>query len=308
MSDNFKFAKNSFLNIEFEALFTNISYKAFLRKLKAFSSYYATVGVHDKEGRLPVSRKYKALGSKSKYFKTSGRSHRMSLIKLAYQNEFGAGGEGAEFPAITIQPRYRVATFRKKQIINTFNARIIQTTETKRSIERNEQGYLLRDKSGKFVAYFKPNSKIRIPKRSFLRKIVKEPDKRLQGAIENILLKTFVKKGYTPRTTFTKIARLTQYKVKQNIAHSTPRNAPLTIKAKGFNSPLIDEQNRLFNAIKFKVYKGESDKFKSQLGMRVDKLLKSAEQYNNFGIISQKTSITNTFLYKRYNPNTITLL
>ena len=42
----------------------------------------------------------------------------MSLIKLAYQNEFGAGGEGAEFPAITIQPRYRVATFRKKQILN----------------------------------------------------------------------------------------------------------------------------------------------------------------------------------------------
>lgn len=299
-------AKTPSLSFEIQFSFPTKSYKSFLNKLKLLTLYCATVGIHQEQGNKKVYHRF-TYGNINKktgqpVMHITGKSHRMTVAKLAYQNEFGS--------TITIRPRYKQVTRKTKTVYHAYRHRITETTVQRYSALRSarEQGYLLKSKTGKFVAYFKPNSKIHIPKRSFIRKIIYEPDSKLETAVSNVLQKVFVGGLYTPKQAITKVAKLVDYKMKNNVKNSSPKNHPLTVEAKGFNSPLTDEQDRLYRSIKFKTYRGimfsgaGRRAFRKQTVSRIDKLLKSADQYNDKGLISSNT-YTNVFSYKGENPN-----
>ena len=290
------------LQLEFHIDSKLSRYKSILNKLKNFMQYMATVGIHSSDGMKRVTRRYTTMSKKGKSVShTAGKSYRMTLVKLAYQNEFGAN--------IYIKPRYitRSRTV-GKNAVHTLKTRQTFRTKEKYSAVRGakEQGYLLLNKQGKFVAYFKPNSSIHIPARPFLRKVITNPNTNLINAVNSVLGNTFVKSGYSASTAINKIAKLVQFQVKSNIHNSTPRNHPLTFKAKGSSSPLVDEQDRLSKAIKYKIYKGAKgmEAYRIQRNIKyIDKALKTIDQFNDKGIISSKTEAGDIFTYKGFNPN-----
>lgn len=269
------------------------TYKSFLNKIKTFVRYMATVGIHQEQGTKKVLKRYATYKTKKNTrggtYKEksggsiSGKSHTMTVAKLAYQNEFGA----------TIPLRYRYkATYRvvgRSSVIGSpFTSGFNTSTEKLKYSTgkyQKKQGYLLTDKKGNFVAYFKPETSINIPSRSFIRKTA-EYDGNLVTAVNNVLANTFKVGGYRANKAFTVIAKLVEYKMKNNLKNNQPRNHPLTIKAKGQNSPLVDEQDRLFKSIKYKIYKDTStigskgyNALSKQTQKHIDKLLKSADQF-----------------------------
>lgn len=306
---------NNFFRIGFNVQFKSKNYRGLLRKIQTFLRYMATVGIHEKEGKQKVIRRYSS-GKTNKNGKpivhNAGKSHRMTIAKLAYQNEFGA--------IIEIKPRYKTAHERHRKIVQELwqhrtpmyrrKYRTVMVTDKKYSKERSakEQGYLLTDKNGNFVAYFKPRSQIKIPKRSFILKTIHKPDPKLIHVINNVLQKTFVNKGYTAHEAMTKIAKLVQHTMKGNVKNNQLSNHPLTIKAKGKNSPLEDEQDRIYKSIKFKIYKDVkvkdsrgNSKLQKQTVKHIDKLLASAKQFEQM-IPKFKTTFRNeehTFHYTR---------
>lgn len=274
-------------------------YKSVLNKLKTFMQYMATVGIHSAEGQKKVIRRYTSMSKGTTH--KAGKSYRMNIVKLAYQNEFGAN--------ITIRPRYitRTRTVGKNTVHTLKTRQSFKTIEKYSALRKaKQQGYLLLNKQGKFVAYFKPDSTIHIPARPFIRKVITDPNTNLMNAVNSVLGNTFVKGGYSASTAIRKIAKLVQFQIKSNIHNSTPRNHPLTFKAKGFNSPLVDEQDRLSKAIKFKVYKGAKgmEAYRIQRNIKfIDKALKTIDQFNDKGIISSETKVGKVFTYKGFNPN-----
>lgn len=294
-----------YFKIDFNFKVNMKHYKSFLRKLKTFLQYSATVGIHAKDGKQKVIRRYTTMSKKGKEIShKAGKSHRMTIAKLAYQNEFGA--------EIYIKPRYKTVTKKTKKYVHTLKARLTTSTIEKYSALRGakEQGYLLLDKTGKFVAYFKPESKIKIPKRSFIRKVITDKDPMLANAIQDVLASTFVRGGYTAKSGITKIAKLVQYKMKNGMKNTQP-NHPLTFKAKGHRTPLIDEQDRLAKAIKFKIYKNAFVKgTKSNLDYTIQKNIKTIDRalatISQFDTINREfkdLGIVNIKEYKRFNPN-----
>lgn len=279
-------------------------YKSILNKLKTFMQYMATVGIHSTEGQKKVIRRYTTMSKKGKSVShISGKSYRMNIVKLAYQNEFGAN--------IYIKPRYitRSRTV-GKNTVHTLKTRQAFKTKEKYSALRSakQQGYLLLNKQGRFVAYFKPNSVIRIPARPFIRKVITDPNTTLTANINDVLSHTFTKGGYSAPSAIRKIAQLVQSEVTNNIRHNGRFNHPLTVKAKGKNDPLVDEQDRLSKAIKFKIYKGVKgmEAYRIQRNIKfIDKALKTIDQFNDKGIISSETSAGKIFTYKGVNPNFI---
>lgn len=280
--------------------FEDKSYKSLLRKIQTFARYTATVGIHATEGAKKVIRRYFRRSNNKNGFKSrrAGRGSQMNIAKLAYQNEFGAN--------ILIRPRYRDASSTTRKTFHSMKQRITVTTTKKYSALRNanEQGYLLCNKLGKFVAYFRPNSVIHIPKRPFITKILKDKSQLLKarGMTENILSKIFVKGGVSPTNGIKSIAHIVEEQMKINVLKAKPANHELTKKAKGFNSPLRDEQNRLLKSIKYKVYK-DGNGVDRQLVSRMDTLIGSGwQQYINKGVFSV-SSTTKAFTYKGLNPN-----
>lgn len=290
------------LQLEFHIDAKLSRYKSILNKLKNFMQYMATVGIHSSDGMKRVTRRYTTMSKKGKSVShTAGKSYRMTLVKLAYQNEFGAN--------IYIKPRYitRSRTV-GKNTVHTLKTRQTFKTKEKYSAIRGakEQGYLLLNKQGKFVAYFKPNSSIHIPARPFLRKVITSPTTSMTGNINDVLLHTFVKGGYSAYSAMRKIAQLVQVEAINNVRHNGRFNHPLTVKAKGKNDPLVDEQDRLSKAIKYKIYKGAKgmEAYRIQRNIKyIDKALKTIDQFDDKGIISSKTEIGDIFTYKGFNPN-----
>ena len=125
------------------------------------------------------------------------------------------------------------------------------------SVERGarEQGYFLRSKKGGWVAYFKPHSKITIPARRYLRNTAKNIDNALSTSVGNIVVGTLVDKSYPPKKAMEKISKLIQYRIKNQMINSKA-NHKLTVEAKGSSTPLLDEQDRLRESIKYKIYSG----------------------------------------------------
>ena len=289
---------NNLFKIDFNVTFPSRSYKGLLNKLKTFVSYCATVGIHQADGKKKVIRRYNTTNKKGKKSThIAGKSHRMNVVKLAYQNEFGA--------TINLKTKYKTTKFTRKIIINRKYARVTRVATRKYSEISDKQGYLLLDKQGKFVAYFKKS--ITIPPRPFLTKILKEKDAKLSKVISDILLNTFITRKYTSSEAIHKIAKLLQYKVKNNVVNGKA-NHPLTFKAKGHKTPLLDEQDRIRKAIKYKVYsKMNVPDSKGQLALQrqnikqIDELLKSAKVFDK--IIEETNYTSKTFRYKGLNPN-----
>lgn len=291
------------IDVEINVQFSAKKYQSFLKRLKKFCTLVATVGIHPKEGNKKVYHRYSTISKGKSVTKITGKSHRMTVMKLAYQNEFGT--------TIPIRPRYITLNKKEKQIIHTRSTRITRTTTTKYSVLRNarEQGYLLLDKRGKFVAYFRPNSKITIPERSFLRKTAKNIKPYLSTIVAKIIEETLVNRTMNQKTAITKIAKLIQYRVQNNMVNSKP-NHPLTFKAKGNKTPLLDEEDRLRKAVKYKVFhftqagalglQGNAQYLKL-FENKVDKLLKSASEYEK--LATEITKETKVFKYKYGNPH-----
>ena len=213
-------------------------YKSILNKIKTFMQYMATVGIHSVEGRKKVIRRYTSVSTGITH--KAGKSYRMNIVKLAYQNEFGAN--------ITIRPRYITRT----RTVGKNTVHTLKTRQTFKTIEKysalrkaKQQGYLLLNKQGKFVAYFKPNSVIHIPARPFIRKVITDKNDVLTRNVNDVLSHTFIKGGYGAAGAIRKIAQLVQVEIINNIRHNGRFNHPLTVKAKGKNDPLVDEQDRL---------------------------------------------------------------
>lgn len=294
-------ANNNLFKIEFGVTFPSKSYKGLLSKLKTFVSYCATVGIHQADGKKKVIRRYNTTNKKGKKSThIAGKSHRMNVVKLAYQNEFGA--------TINLKTKYKTTKFTRKIVINRKYARVTRVATRKYSEISDKQGYLLLDKQGNFVAYFKKS--ITIPPRPFLTKLLKEKDMKFSALISQVLLDTFVTRKYTSSKAIHKITQLTQLKVKQNIRLTTPKNNELTKKAKGFNQPLVDEKDRILKAIKYKVYsklnitdsKGRAMLKEQFEGVKyLDKLLKSSKVFDK--IVEESNYTTKSFKYKGINPN-----
>lgn len=289
-----------FLKIDFNIENKNMAYKSVFNKLKTFLNYHATVGIHKEQGKQKVLRRYnKTTKSGKAVGKLAGVSHRMTISKLAYQNEFGA--------TILIKPRYRIKrrTIRKESVTGTVNGRnyrvSVSLLERYYGKKRNasEQGFLLISKSGKFVMYKPPNSTIKIPSRSFIRKVVNEPSADLQANIATILANLFKVGGGRARPAWVEIATLVREEIKKNI-HDNKPNHPITVKAKESSTPLKDEQDRIYKAIKFKLYKGGP---KGDLDYRVqrnikiiDKALKSIDSLSKDKVIGSETKYIKKFL------------
>lgn len=287
------------IELSLDVKFSTRQYKSFLNRLKKLGLLIATVGIHANEGKQKVIRRYTSFSKGKTHI--AGKSHRMTIAKLAYQNEFGAN--------IRIKPKYKTKTENKTTVYNSARHRITETISRRYSsfAKQKEQGYLLLDKSGNFVAYFRPTKVIKIPERSFLRKTVKDIDPKIHNIVSNILQDVLVNKTLTPNQAMNKISKLIQYKVKNNMKNTSP-NHPLTFKAKGHKSPLVDEQDRLSKAIKYKIYKnpyriGTSGNvaYLKQFEKFIDKTLKSAKMYEK--IAEQITTKQKIFSYRRLNPN-----
>lgn len=300
------------LQFDINMQFHNKGYKSILRKLETFLRYSATIGIHTKDGKKIVQRRYFKRKNQSNDYTNmykqytghiAGRGSKMTIAKLAYQNEFGA--------SIHIKPRYITKTQQiSKKTYNTFRQKYTHTTYKTYSALRGvrEQGYLLTDKQGKYVAYFKPNSIIRIPERSFIRKVIYQPNPNIQTMTNKVLENTFIKGGYTGHTAFVKIAKLIEFQMKSNVNNNQKRNHPLTFKAKGFNMPLTDEQDRIRKSIKYRIYKDanvEGSKgyvaYRAQKINQLQSLARKADQYSQ--ITSYTTEKFTSHTYKGVNPN-----
>lgn len=303
------------INLQFPAK----GYRQFLRKLRTFVSYCATVGIHKSEGMKKANRQYFKRVNRNSYtdmykqYKTqnAGRSHAMTVIKLAYQNEFGTVSYGGKYPDILIKPRYKTVRRTKKLgVYHTPRTRVTRTAHWKESVPRsaNQQGYLLLSRTGDFVMYKKPNETIGIPPRPFLSKVVDNPPASLANDVAFIMKRALESGGSIPKA-YNKIANLVTEIAKSNIDKSPISNHPLTVKAKGFDKAYYDTQNRIYNAIKYKVYKNADKEGSSgnralqqQMVSYIDKLLSKAQQYENLGRSGWYHTET-TFRYKNFNPN-----
>lgn len=289
----------------------NRDYKSFLSRLKKLGLLLATVGIHEQEGKQKIYRRYTAKNKKGKMVtRISGKSYRMTVAKLAYQNELGTIGAGGSLPNIRIRPRYGIVKAVSKKVRHYQKEKHTIKTTTKYSALRGarEQGYLIKDKQGKFVAYFPPDKEIKIPPRPFLSPICKNPPTDLAMQINSTIKKILIDKTLNPKQGFNEIAKITELKIKQNMRNIKPSAHPVTRKAKGFNLPLVDEKDRLTKAIKYKVYNNpykigsrDAKRYSKQFEAGVEKLLKSAEQYEK--IAMEITEETKVKVYKGLNPN-----
>lgn len=300
------------LEFNVNVIFPSKGYKSLLKKLETLLRYSATIGIHTKDGKKIVQRSYKKRKSQNNDYTNmykqytghiSGRGSKMTIAKLAYQNEFGAN--------ITIKPRYITKTQQtSKKTYNTLRQKYTHTTYRTYSALRGvrQQGYLLTDKQGNFVAYFKPNSKIRIPERSFIRKVIYKPNPIIKTMTAQILEKTFIKGGYASHSAIDKIAKLIEFQMKNNVSNDQKRNHPLTVKAKGSSTPLKDEKDRIRNSIKYKIYKDanvEGSKgyiaYRAQKIRQLESLARKADQYTK--IKEYTTEKFTSLTYKGVNPN-----
>ena len=284
-----------FLQFDFKIENKNKRYKSFLTKLKKFILYYATVGIHQAQGKQQVIRRYNKIAKSGKSIShLAGKSHRMTIAKLAYQNEFGA--------TIYIKPRYKVAkrTVGKMSYIQGDKRVTVSTIEKySKRMDARYQGYTLLDKEGKFVMYKPPGSKIVIPKkeksRSFIRKVANEPSAELKDRVGNVLNGLLKIGGGRVSSSWNTIARIVTEEMKNNVHNNKP-NHKITIRAKGSSTPLKDEQDRIYNAIKYRIYKSgtkNADNYWNEKNARIiDKTLKTIDSLTDRGIISSEQRIT----------------
>ena len=307
------------LQLDINLIFPAKGYRQFLRKLRTFVSYCATVGILKSEGLKKATRKYFKRVNKDSFtdmykqykVQNAGRSHVMTVVKLAYQNEFGTVSYGGKYPDIVIKPRYK--TVRRSQRLGVYHSPRTRTTRTahwKESVARsaNEQGYLLMSRTGDFVMYKKPNETIGIPPRPFLTKVINNPPATLANEVGLIMQKALESGGSVPKA-YRDIASLVTDVAKSNIDKSPISNHPLTVKAKGFDKAYYDTQNRIYNSVKYKVYKNADKEgsagnkaLQRQMVSYFDVLLAKAKQYENLGRFDWSTTET-TFRYKIFNPN-----
>lgn len=284
-----------FLQFDFKIENKNKRYKSFLTKLKKFILYHATVGIHQAQGKQKVIKRYNKISKSGKSVShLAGKSHRMTIAKLAYQNEFGA--------TIYIKPRYKVAkrTVGKMSYIQGDKRVTVSTIEKySRRMDARYQGYILFDKEGKFVMYKPPGSKIVIPKneksRSFIRKVVNKPSAELKDRVGNVLNGLLKIGGGRVSSSWNTIARIITEEMKNNV-HDNKPNHEITKKAKGSCTPLKDEQDRIYNAIKYRIYKSgtkNANNYWNEKNARIiDKTLKTIDSLTDRGIISSEQRIT----------------
>ena len=173
----------------------------------------------------------------------------MDVLKKVPVREQDAKVRATNFEEVCLGYNKEEAMAEASRCINCKNAQCVKGCP----VSINIPAFIEQGKNGDFVAYFKPNQRIIIPERSFIRKTSK-PDAKLLSAIQSVLKSTFITGGYRARQAMYKIAKLVTYRMKSNVKNDQVRNSPLTIKAKGFNSPLVDEKDRIFKAIKYKIY------------------------------------------------------
>lgn len=277
-----------FLQFDFKIENKSKRYKSFLTKLKKFILYHATVGIHQAQGKQQVIRRYNKIAKSGKSVShIGGKSHRMTISKLAYQNEFGAN--------ILIRPRYRTA----RRTVGKMSTRGNRARVTVSMIEKystpmsaKSQGYLLLSKNGDFVMYKPPNSTIHVPERPFIRKVVTDPSASLQSSISDALNNLLKIGGGRVSATWRTIAQLVTEEMKNNV-HTGEPNHGLTVKAKGSSTPLKDEQDRIYNAIKFRVYKSgtkNADNYWNEKNARIiETTLKAFDSFTNKGVIGYET-------------------
>lgn len=291
-----------FLQFDFKIENKNKRYKSFLTKLKKFILYHATVGIHQAQGKQKVIKRYNKISKSGKSVShLAGKSHRMTIAKLAYQNEFGA--------TIYIKPRYKVAkrTVGKMSYIQGDKRVTVSTIEKySRHMDARYQGYILFDKEGKFVMYKPPGSKIVIPKneksRSFIRKVANEPSAELKNRVGDVLNSLLKIGGGRVSSSWNTIARIITEEMKNNV-HDNKPNHEITKKAKGSSTPLKDEQDRIYNAIKYRIYKSgtkNANNYWNEKNARIiDKTLKTIDSLTDRGIISSEQRI----IVKTLNTN-----
>lgn len=280
-----------FLQFDFKIENKNKRYKSFLTKLKKFILYHATVGIHQAQGKQKVIKRYNKISKSGKSVShLAGKSHRMTIAKLAYQNEFGA--------TIYIKPRYKVAkrTVGKMSYIQGDKRVTVSTIEKySRRMNARYQGYILFDKEGKFVMYKPPGSTIKIPNRSFIRKVVNKPSAELKNRVGDVLNGLLKIGGGRVSSSWNTIARIVTEEMKNNV-HDNKPNHEITKKAKGSSTPLKDEQDRIYNAIKYRIYKSgtkNANNYWNEKNARIiDKTLKAIDSLTNRGIISSEQRIT----------------
>lgn len=285
-----------FLQFDFKIENKSKRYKSFLTKLKKFILYHATVGIHQAQGKQKVLKRYNKIAKSGESIgHIGGKSHRMTISKLAYQNEFGAN--------ILIRPRYRIARRTVGKMSTRGNrARVTVSMIEKYSKKLNPryQGYLLLKKGvasgdgskGNFVMYKPPDSTIRVIERPFIRKVVTDPSVSLQSSVGNILNNLFKIGGGRVSATWRSIAQLVTEEMKNNV-HTGEPNHRLTVKAKGSSTPLKDEQDRIYNAIKFRIYKSgtkNADNYWNEKNARIiETTLKAFDSFTNKGVIGYET-------------------
>lgn len=284
-----------FLQFDFKIENKSKRYKSFLTKLKKFILYHATVGIHQAQGKQKVIKRYNKISKSGKSVShLAGKSHRMTIAKLAYQNEFGA--------TIYIKPRYKVAkrTVGKMSYIQGDKRVTVSTIEKySRRMDARYQGYILFDKEGKFVMYKPPGSKIVIPKneksRSFIRKVVNKPSAELKDRVGDVLNGLLKIGGGRVSSSWNTIARIITEEMKNNV-HDNKPNHEITKKAKGSSTPLKDEQDRIYNAIKYRIYKSgtkNANNYWNEKNARIiDKTLKTIDSLTDRGVISSEQRIT----------------
>ena len=288
-----------FLQFDLKIENKNKRYKSFLTKLKKFILYHATVGIHQAQGKQKVIKRYNKISKSGKSVShLAGKSHRMTIAKLAYQNEFGA--------TIYIKPRYKVAkrTVGKMSYVQGDKRVTVSTIEKySKKLDSRYQGYLLLKKGavsgdgskGNFVMYKPPNSTIHIPKRPFIRKVVTDPSGSLQSSVGNTLNNLLKIGGGRVSSTWRTIAQLVTEEMKNNVHNGEP-NHSLTQKAKGTSTPLKDEQDRIYNAIKYRIYKSGTKNANNYWNEKnakiIDKTLKTIDSLTDRGIISSEQRIT----------------
>lgn len=280
-----------FLQFDFKIENKSKMYKSFLTKLTKFILYHATVGIHQAQGKQQVIRRYNKIAKSGKSIShLAGKSHRMTIAKLAYQNEFGA--------TIYIKPRYKVAkrTVGKMSYIQGDKRVTVSTIEKySKRMDARYQGYTLLDKEGKFVMYKPPGSTIKIPNRSFIRKVVNKPSAELKDRVGDVLNSLLKIGGGRVSSSWNTIARIITEEMKNNV-HDNKPNHEITKKAKGSSTPLKDEQDRIYNAIKYRIYKSgtkNANNYWNEKNARIiDKTLKTIDSLTDRGIISSEQRIT----------------
>lgn len=285
------------MDISVDLKFSKRQYKSFLNRLKKLSLYVVAVGILPQDGKIKIKRTYIPRGKKKAI--TAGKSHRMTLAKLAYQNEFGA--------EILIKEKYIHKTEKNRVRKSINGARVQISTVTKYSALSSKQGYVLCDKQGKMITLFPVGKTIKIPSRSFLRRTVREVDSYMSSESSRILYRTLIKRDLSPKKAMEQVGKIVQIKVKHNIITSK-NNHPVTVKAKGKNTPLIDEQNRIYKHIKYKVFNNPyqfgtkvNQAYLKMYTRGIDKLLKSADVFTEKAkSVTQETSL---FKYKIPNLN-----